>query len=233
MRTLRYLTLIAAIASFCGLSITAHSQETKPLLQVLNLSADAFAEVPNDTVRITFASEAENASSAALSQALNKAADTVLRDAKANPKLEAKSGGYSVYPNNDRNGRITAWRGRIEVVVESKDFAAASEFAGKAGDIMPVANLAFSLSRDARRAQEKRLTDEAIKAFQEKALNAAKAFGMNGYTVVNVSVNAGTNTQPQFADRGMVAMSSKSAAPPVEGGKASVTVNVSGSVQMK
>ena len=41
-----------------------------------------------------------------------------------------ETGQFSIFPSTDRDGRISAWRGRTEVVLESHDFAAASKLAG-------------------------------------------------------------------------------------------------------
>jgi predicted secreted protein len=200
---------------------------------ILSLTAEAVADVPQDVVRITLALEAENSDPAKLAQQLNSTAEAVQREAKTNNRLEVKTGGYSIYPTADKAGKISNWRGRIETVIESKDFAAAGEMAGRVGNRMPVSNLQFMLSREAREREEKRLTEAAIKAFQEKAATAAKAFGYGNFSVREVSVNSGQQFMPYATARSDVAMMSKSSAPvPVEGGKAQVTVSVSGAVQM-
>jgi predicted secreted protein len=201
---------------------------------VLSLTADATADVPQDTVRVTLALDAENSDPGKLAQQLNQTAEAVQREAKANNRLDVKSGGYSIYPTSDKSGKISNWRGRIETVIESKDFAAAGELAGRVGNRMPVSSVQFFLSREAREKEERRLTDSAIKTFQDKATTASKAFGYTGFTVREVSVNAGTQFMHNQGGRADVSMMSRSSAPvPLEGGKSQVTVNVSGAVQMK
>ena len=74
----------------------------------------------------------------------------------------------------------------------------------------------------------------AIDAFKQKATELSKNFGFAGYTLREVSVNAndGGPIRPR-----MMAASAKSfsadAQVPIEAGKTSVVVNVSGSVQLK
>ena len=117
--------------------------------------------------------------------------------------------------------------------LESHDFAAASKLAGQLSSVMQVGNVSFSLSREAQRAAEQKLTGEAIASFRQQATSAAEAFGYSGYTIREV--NVGHNG---VMPRPMMMMSAradaKAAAPvPLEGGTSTVTVNVSGSVQMK
>lgn len=75
----------------------------------------------------------------------------------------------------------------------------------------------------------------AIERFRVKAGDIAKSFGMGSYNVREVAINAGD--QGYTPRPRMVAMSAKMAsadeAVPVEAGKSTVTVTVSGSVQLR
>ncbi|WP_431820209.1 SIMPL domain-containing protein [Burkholderia sp. F1] len=204
---------------------------------VLSLSSQASAEVPQDIIHITLFYEQQAKDPGSLTSALNQRADAALAQAKGVPGVTAHTGAFSVYPSTDRDGRISAWRGRTEVVLESRDFAAASKLAGQLSNLMQVANVEFSLSPEAQRAAEQKLTTEAIKSFRVRADEAAKAFGYNNYSIRDVNVGSGRNVQPYPRMMAMAAApmdSAKMSAPiAVEGGKATVSVTVNGSVQMK
>ncbi|WP_175839520.1 SIMPL domain-containing protein, partial [Burkholderia anthina] len=124
-----------------------------------------------------------------------------------------------------------------EIVMESRDFTAASKLAGDLASTLQVGNVEFSLSPEAQRAAEQKLTSEAIQSFRNRAAEAAKAFGYSGYAIREVNVGGGRSVQPYPRMMAMDAapMMAKAAAAPiaVEGGKSTVTVNVNGSVQMK
>lgn len=204
----------------------------QPPSGVLSLSADATSEVPTDIVRVTLSAEQEGAEPAAISAALSAKAQQVLAKAKRVSGIEAESGGFTIFPNTDRDGRISTWRGRTEVILQSRDFGAASRLAGQLANQMQVQNIGFSLSPEARKAAERRLTDQAVAAFREKAQAATRLFGYGSYTVRSVQVcEAGTVTpMPRmFAAKAMMA---EAAPVPMEGGKAQVSVTVNGSVQM-
>ncbi|KVC75075.1 hypothetical protein WJ47_27725 [Burkholderia ubonensis] len=238
------LSLVLAAAVPVALTLAspaAHAQAVNPHFPepsgVLSLSSQASAEVPQDIIHITLFYEQQAKDPGSLTSALNQRADAALAQAKAVSGVTAHTGAFSVYPSTDRDGRISAWRGRTEVVLESRDFAAASKLAGQLSNLMQVANVEFSLSPEAQRAAEQKLTTEAIKSFRVRADEAAKAFGYNNYSIRDVNVGSGRNVQPYPRMMAMAAPamdSAKMSAPiAVEGGKATVSVTVNGSVQMK
>ncbi|HEV7835624.1 MAG TPA: SIMPL domain-containing protein [Caballeronia sp.] len=202
---------------------------------VLSLAAQASADVPQDVVDITLFYEQEAQDPASLTSVLNQRADAALRQAKGVDNITAHSGSFTVYPSTDRDGRISAWRGRTEVVLESKDFAAASKLAGKMSDSMQVGSVTFSLSPEAQRAAEQKLSTQAIASFKQQAQSSAQAFGYSGYAIREVNIGRnGSSPRPvmMMAARNMSADAKMSAPMALEGGTSTVTVNVSGSVQM-
>ncbi|ABX14529.1 MULTISPECIES: SIMPL domain-containing protein [Burkholderia] len=236
------LALAAAVPVALTLaSPAAHAQAVNPHFPepagVLSLSSQASADVPQDIIHITLFYEQQAKDPGSLTSALNQRADAALAQAKGVSGVSAHTGAFSVYPSTDRDGKISAWRGRTEVVLESRDFAAASKLAGQLSNLMQVANVEFSLSPEAQRAAEQKLTTEAIKSFRARADEAAKAFGYSSYTIRDVNVGSGRNVQPYPRMMAMAAApmdSAKMSAPiAVEGGKATVSVTVNGSVQMK
>lgn len=207
----------------------------RPELPQLSLEAAAAADVAQDKVEITLGSDYDGTDQAKVSEQLNKLLTATLAEAKRNPKVDSRSGSYRVWANTDKTGKITGWRGRAEIILESKDFVAASTLAGDLSKSMAVSNINFSLSREAREAEEQRLLVEAAKAFRARAASASQAFGFGGYNVKQLDLSgSGTVYQP----RPMMAMRASSAeakfsdAVPMEAGKATVTVSVRGTVEL-
>jgi predicted secreted protein len=236
-------TLAAVLAIAAPLALTlapraAVAQTADARVQpagVLTLSAQASAEVPQDVVTITLFYEQEANDPASLTTTLNQRADAALQKARGVPGVTASSGQFSIFPSTDRDGRISAWRGRTEVVLESHDFTAAAKLAGDISSVMQVGNVQFSLSPEAQRAAEQKLSGQAIASFRDQALSAARAFGYSSYSIRDVNVGHGF-MQPRpvmMAARAMSADAKVAQPVPLEGGTSTVTVNVSGSVQMK
>ncbi|MBC8749648.1 MULTISPECIES: SIMPL domain-containing protein [Paraburkholderia] len=238
-RTARALALALAFGAPVALALNAAPARAQSMMQqpsgVLSLNAQASAEVPQDEVEITLFYEQEASEPSSLTSTLNERADAALQKARGVSGVTARSGAFSIFPSTDRDGRISAWRGRTEVVLESRDFAAASKLAGQMASIMQVGNVRFSLSPEAQRAAEQRLSGEAIKSFREQAASSSQAFGFSGYSIREVNVNhSGAMPRPMMmmSARAMGA-DAKSSPLSLEGGTSTVTVNVSGSVQMK
>jgi predicted secreted protein len=237
-KTTAALTLAAAMLPFVLAPSPARADTIvtqSPPSGVLSLSAQASADVPQDVVEITLFYEQQAQDAASLTDALNKRADAVLRQAKGAAGVTARTGSFSIYPTTDRDGRISAWRGRTEVVLKSHDFAAASRLAGELNSTMQVGNVTFSLSPEAQRKAAEKLTSDAIASFREQAESSAHAFGYNGFTIREVKVGHGgvIPPHPMFAMRAMAGQAPQAAEPlPLEGGTSTVTIDVSGTVQM-
>lgn len=198
-----------------------------------SLRAEASAEVVQDTVKITLATEVSDASQTAVAKALSATLASVMADAKGNPRIKVSSGNYHVWPMNNDKGKISNWRGRGEIFLESTDFGAASELAGKLSDRMPVANLDFSVSPEERAKQEQALLAQAAQAFQARAQALADAFGFAGYTIRNINLD-GAGAQPyRPVGARVMAMAAEKSSVPLEGGTSMVTVSIQGSVFLR
>ncbi|WP_404989729.1 SIMPL domain-containing protein [Caballeronia sp. LZ029] len=237
-KTAAALALLAMSGAAFTLSQTAAAQTviTQPQPSgVLSLSAQASAQVPQDVVNITLFYEQEAADPSSLTATLNQRAEAALREAKGVEGVTAKSGSFTVYPSTDRDGKISAWRGRTEVVLESHDFAAASKLAGKMSSSMQVGSVGFSLSPEAQRAAEQKLVTQAIDSFRKQAQTAAQGFGYSNFTIREVNVgHSGVQPRPvmMMQSRAMSADAKMAAPIAMEAGTTTVTVDVSGSVQM-
>jgi predicted secreted protein len=197
------------------------------------LQAEAAAEIAHDTVRITLASEVSESSQTAVAAALAKVMDGVMAQAKGHANIKASTGNYSIWPMNDKDGKISNWRGRGEIVLQSSDFAAASELASKFADQMPISNLSFSVSPEARAKQEEALLESAAQAFRDRAQALATAFGFAGYSIKEINLG-GAGTRFEAAPRMMMAAkAADSVAVPLEGGTERITVTVRGSIFLR
>jgi predicted secreted protein len=228
----------AALTMALALPTAAFAQSApppRPELPQLSLEAAASSDVAQDKVTITMGSDYDGVDQAKVSDQLNKLLASTLATAKRNAKVESRSGSYRVWANTDKTGKIIGWRGRAEIILESKDFVAASTLAGELSKSMAVSNIDFSLSREAREAEEQRLLVEAAKAFRARASSASQAFGFGGYNVRQLDLSgSGTvyQTRPMMAMRAASAEAKFSDSVPMEAGKATVTVSVRGTVEL-
>ncbi len=215
-------------------------QDTTPYRAVQNvvqLSANAAIETQQDILTISLSTTREAADANVVQTQLKTALDTALTEAKKNAaagQLDVRTGNFSLYPRYGKDNKINAWQGSTELVLEGRDFAKISSTAGKI-QTLTIGNVAFSLSREQRNKVETEAQQIAIERFRSKASDVAKSFGMSSYTLREVSVSAGDpgyTPRPNFRGLQANAMAAE-AAVPVEAGKSTVLVTVSGSVQLR
>jgi predicted secreted protein len=239
----KYFALLAICATtLCVPMAYAQMNRSDPAPNgILNLTAQANREVPQDTIRITLFTEQQANDPARLAQQLNQRTGEALQIAKRarqNDKsddLTLQTSQLSIYPINDKDGKISSWRGRSELVIQSRNFAAASQLATQLGQQMQVSDVGFSLSPQARQHVQTELTTQAIDAFRQQAQAAALAFGYRRYAVREVTINKDSNFYSP-APRMFMAAAEKAPSMdslPVASGKTNVTVNVSGAVRME
>ena len=211
--------------------------DATPLQNVAQLSASGTVEVQQDLLSISMNTTVSGADANTVQTQLKQALDTALAQAKQSAvpgQMDVRTGNFSLYPRYAKEGKINAWQGTAELVLEGRDFPRITGTAGKI-QTLTLSNVSFALSREQRTRVEGEAQSLAIAQFKAKASDVAKNFGFAGYTLREVSVNA--NDQGYTPRPRMMAMQAKSdmaeAAIPVEAGKSAVVVTVSGSVQMK
>ena len=249
------LLLAALLASLAGSSQAAAQVLLPPPQNVVSLAADASAEVLQDMLTITLGVTREGADAASVQSQLRQVLDAALveaRKAQRPGQVEPRTGAFSLYPRyNPKPGAgnsISGWQGRAELLLEGRDVAAISLLAGRLGNLgnpggagvaagMVVSRVAFSLSREAREAAEAEVVTQAISRFKGRAETYARQFGFGSYSLREVSVGAGEVAAPMGQPtvrmmRSAAAPAAADEAQPVEAGKATVSVTVSGSIQL-
>ena len=208
-----------------------------PVQNVVQLAASGSLEVQQDLLTVSMTAIREGSDATVIQAQLKAALDSALLEAKKTAQsgqLDVRTGNFSLYPRYGRDGKITAWQGTTELVLEGRDFARISVAAGKI-QTMTLGQVVFGLSREQRLKVEGDAQNQAIDRFKARAADIAKSFGFATYTLKEVAVNTGDQTYvPRPRMMAMEAKASTSDAPvPVEAGKATVTVTVSGSVQLQ
>lgn len=227
------LSLMAAVAA----SPVALAQASEVPANVVSLSASGHLEVPQDWLTVVLSTTREGNDAATVQNQLKVAVDAALAIAQPQAKpqqLEVRTGNLRLYPRYGSNGRISGWQGQAEVVIEGRDIANVSAVAGRV-QTLTVSNMGFSLSREARQALESQVQAQAIERFRARASEIAKGFGFSGYTLRDVSVSS--TDMPERPMPRMMAMEAKAAASdaaiPVAAGTSTVSITVSGAIQMR
>lgn len=231
---MRKMTMLVA-AGLLATAATAFGQVMPPPQNVLQLQASGAVEAQQDLLTVTLSTTREGADPASVQAALRSALEAALAEAKrtAQPgQMDVHTGNFSLQPRRGRDGRITTFSGSAELVLEGRDFARITQAAGRI-QTLTIAGVGFGLSREQRARVEGEAQARAVDAFKARAGELAREFGFAGYTLREVSVN--TNDSGILPRMRMMVESAVAPAAeplPVEAGRSTVTVTVSGSVQL-
>ena len=233
------LDLRARIALAGGLAAAvpwAGAIEPPAAAGLVTLSSSASVEVTKDLLSVTLGTLREGSDAVSVQSQLKQALDVALSEAKKVMRpgqLEVQTGSFSLAPRYTSKGVISGWQGSAELILEGRDLQAIGQLAGRL-TTLSISRVAYNLSRELREKSESDVSSQAIARYRAKAADYAHEFGFGGYVLreVNVSTNEGVPIRLGEAPR-MRAMSvSADESLPVEPGKGTVTVTVSGSVQL-
>jgi predicted secreted protein len=225
---------IAAALLLC-LAVPALAQAPEARFNQVELQAEASREVQNDLMTANLYAEASDPSAAKVADQLNRVTAEALKTAAAEKAVKARSGYSQTYPVNDRNGKVTGWRGRSEIRLESKDARAMAALIGRLQSSMQLSGVSFSVSPELRRQVENELINEAVAAFKARADIAAKAIGGRAFKIRRIGLNAGGGgpvPRPMLA-RGLAAQSAEVSVPVFEAGTSVVNVVAAGTVEVE
>lgn len=233
-RAIAGLLLCAAATGAAAQSLT-----TAPPANVLVLSAEASTEVVQDLLTITLQVVREGSDAGAVQSQLRQVLDAALTEARKAQRpgqVVVRTGAFSLYPRAAPKGvGIAGWQGQAELVLEGRDLPAISALAGRLPG-MSVARVGFGLSREARERVATEVSASAIARFQQRAASYTQQFGFGGWSVREVNISGGdvapSGPMPMFRAARAMAAAPADESQPVEAGRATVSVTVSGSIQM-
>lgn len=225
---------VAVCALLMGVSVVFGQQESAPR-NVVQLTASAALEVPQDWLQLTLSTSRDGADAQAVQAQLKTALDAALKEARAAAEpgaLQVRTGNFSLVPRRDREGRLTGWQGTAELLLEGRDLARISSTAGRI-QTLTVVRSAFSLSREQQARVESQVQAQAIERFKARAGEIARAFGYASYGLREVTVSSNEVSPPRPRMLALAASSAAAEALPVEAGQGTVQVTVSGTVQLQ
>ena len=229
-RTAALLTLsIGALASLPALAEDVHYNQ-------ISLRAEASQEVPRDLMVVTLYTEAQNTDAAKLAAEITTAMNKAIGEAKQVKGVTLRQGSRNSYPVYDnKSQKITAWRERAELRLESADFAALSKLTGDLMQTLKMGSMQFTVAKATRIASQDALLKDAVNAFRARAQMATDALGGKGYKIVNLNLNSNGYPQPYMRAPMMMKAASMEAAPvtpEVEAGTSQVSMTADGSIEV-
>ena len=226
-------TLIALLLflSLCFNNAWAHDNETH--YDRIHLSVNASAQIENDTMVATVYAEEEGSQAAELSSIVNQRIRWGLDLVKKHPEIKHQTNAYSSNPIYSNN-KIKGWRVRQSLRLESQDMTLMSDVLGKLQSELALQSMQFTVSPDSKNQQDEKLIDKALQAFENRAQQVVKKLGRKSYKIVdiNISTSGTIGVRPQYQMRAMV-MDAAESAPAISAGEQTVSVTVSGNIELE
>lgn len=227
--------LIWSTAVICLAPVLGHAQNPPAVMQRVNLASSASVQVAQDLLTLSLSVVREGNDAHTLQTQINAALESALlvaRPAAKPGQMEVRTGPFGLSPRYGRDGKLSGWQGSASLILEGRDFARITETAGKL-PTLTVASIQFGLTPEQHQTAQAKAQAQAIAQFRSNATEVARGFGFSEYTLVEVHIGA-ESPGPVMRQR-MLASASMAADAPIaaEGGTSSVTVTVSGSVQLK
>ncbi|GIZ11628.1 SIMPL domain-containing protein [Pseudomonas sp. NCCP-436] len=234
MLTLSRIATTLALSLSC-LASTAVLAEA-PRYNQIALRAEISQEVAHDLMHVTLYTEAQSNDPARLAAEITSTLNQSLEQVRKVDGVAVKLGSRHSYPVYDEKGqKITAWRERAELRLESADFTRLSGLTGELLKTLKMASMDFSVAAPTRKSREDAMLKDAIEAFRARARLATEALGGSGYKLVSLNLNAGGFQPPMYAyaaAKGM-AMMEAAASPEIEAGTSQVTVSADGVIEVQ
>ena len=188
-------------------------------------------------MHVTLYTEAQHADPAKLAAEITTTLNQTLEQARQVRGVSVKLGSRHSYPVYDEKGqKISAWRERAEVRLESADFARLSKLTGELLQSMKMAGMDFSIASGTRKAHEDAMLKDAVNAFRARAQLATEALGGRSYKLVNLNLSSGGFQPPMpmraYEAKGM-AMMDAAPTPQIEAGTSQVTVSADGVIEVQ
>lgn len=200
----------------------------------VDLQAEVAREVQNDQLSATMYAEMQHAGAAELQSALNRITADALKIAADFQDVKVRTGYIQTYPVYDRANKLSAWRGRTELRMETRDFAAAAKLIGRLQTSMQLGGVAFSVSPELRRRTERELMQEVVQAFRDRADVLTQALGGKSYRLRKLSVQTAEGVPPPRPMAMRAAKADMESVPPsFEGGTSQINVGAVGTIELE
>ncbi|MCD5996599.1 SIMPL domain-containing protein [Pseudomonas sp. CDFA 602] len=234
MSTLRPAVTLFALAAAALSSLPAMAEEAR--YNQISLRAEVNQEVQRDLMLVTLYTEAQDSDPAKLAAQVTETMNKALGQARQVKEVKIRQGNRNSYPiYDDKGGKITGWRERAELRLESPDFAVLSKLTGELLTDLKMGGMDFSISPSTRKTSEDTLLKDAVTAFKARAQLVTEALGGTGYKLVNLNLNTSGYPQPYLRAPVMMMKSSREDAmptPDVEAGTSQVSVAADGVIEV-
>lgn len=225
------LVIALFVALFATKTVVAH--EAPEAYDRINFQVNAAEEVENDTLIVVMYSERSGQKPSVLADEVNRNIGWAVDLAKKSRGIKLQTLNYRQEPLYN-NQNISGWRVRQSIRLESTDVAVLSELVGEMQRRLSIESIRYAVSPALRDRVESRLIAEALNRFKRRGEQIQIELGRTGYRIVNVDVITSSQSPAPMRMRTSAMMeSSVVTAPSLEPGVQSLSVQVSGTIELE
>ncbi len=222
--------LFVLITMLFGSPLNAH--EIEKSYNQIHIEASSAADVDNDTMVVSLYALEEGSKATELSRKVNRIINWALNNLKQYKAIKVETESYSTNPVYNKN-QVIAWRVKQSIRLESKDMSLMSDVLGEMQQQLKLSGISFDVSREKREEKTQSLIDEALTAYNKRATQIAKKLNFQSYKIVNINVST-SGSSPRYRQMDSRAMMSKmESAPAFSAGDKTLTVRISGSIELQ
>lgn len=224
--------VLAVFATLFTNHLGAH--DAPPTYDRINFQVSATQEVENDTLVAIMYYERSGQQPATLADDVNRTISWAVDLAKKKEAVKVQTLNYRQEPLY-KNKKVTGWRVRQSIRLESTDSATLSTLVGELQNRLSVASLQYAVSPGVRAEVESTLIVQALEGFERRGKLVSEKLGRPDYRIVNINIITSDASPVPVRMRAVAAMaeSSRVAPPTVEPGVQSVTVQISGTIELE
>jgi predicted secreted protein len=212
---------------------TAVAHEAPQSYNRINFQVSAVEEVENDTLVVVMYSERSGQKPSTIADEVNRNIGWAVDLAKKSSAIKVQTLHYRQDPLYN-NQSISGWKIRQSIRLESTEAASLSALIGEMQGRLSVASLRYTVSPTRRNKVERRLIAEALNRFKSRGEQIKVELGRTGYRIVNIDViTSGQSSAPIRMRAAAMMEDSAVAAPSIEPGVQTVSVQVSGTIELK
>lgn len=197
----------------------------------VQLSAQAVAEVENDTLVAVLAAQRKGENYSGLADEVNRVVTQAVKEAKQVKAIEVQTLDYQTGPVYEKQHQ-TGWQVSQSIQLKSRDSGALGKLLGQLQNRMILVSMAYAVSPEQRQRVQEKLIAKAIAAFDNRAKGITQALHRKRYRLVNMRVETGGDARQPLRMHSF-AQTSASSAPAIEAGSQRITVTVSGEIELE
>ncbi len=225
-----------SIACFWVWSATVIAGEQhQPVYDQYSLQASAESEVVNDRMLVRMQVEHEDRDAAALAGKVNADMQWALDQlgAAEYESIQVKTENYSTYPKYEQN-RVVGWRSVQMLALSGGDFDAIKAAVQILQGRLQVQSMSFKPSDETRRQMEDALINTALDNMKHRAKIVQENMGASGFRIMHLNIDTGHRYAGRARmETSMMRSASVESAPAVDGGESTLSVTVSGQIQLQ